>query len=146
MNTHLTTDLESTFTYPERPDVEEILNRPTLATESYRLWGFAETIEQPVISRLFGELVKRATPVVEHYHSDLYHDANWLTGHVTGPCEFLWMARQSGTEIGEIVKVYMSVNMEPSSPAIAYRVSLLCERGEWTVRFDTLDYGSARRG
>lgn len=50
---------------------------------------------------VFGHMVRLATPIVRHYVSDLYHDATWLTEHVTGDdARFLFAAREMGTTIG----------------------------------------------
>lgn len=35
-------------------------------------------------SHVFGALVRMATPVLEAYHSDLYHDALWLMENLKG--------------------------------------------------------------
>lgn len=49
---------------------------------------------------VFGELVKLAAPVLEHYHSDLFHDAEWLGKYLNGPMEFYFSVDDSGTCIG----------------------------------------------
>lgn len=146
---HLKSDpgvqMEDTTTYPEHPRVEAVLQAPLVHSETYRLYGFSDTIDTPVLAALFGEMVTRANPVVKAYHGDLFHDARWLDENVTGPCEFLYMVREYGTVIGPLVKTHMAVNAKPSSPAFAYRVTLFRVGGEWSVRFDTLNYGSAAR-
>ncbi len=71
--------------------------------ETVRLFGQTSTWaadEASVKALLFGHLANRAQPVVEHYRSDLYHDAMWLHEQVSGPTSFEWSCRQSGTHIG----------------------------------------------
>lgn len=63
--------------------------------------GYDELEDSPVRSLLFGELVKLATPVLEHYHSDLYRDAGWVRTEVTGPMVIFYGADDSGTAIGD---------------------------------------------
>lgn len=65
-----------------------------------RLYGGTLGMETPVLSILFGEMVKRAIGVIEAYHSDLYHDAHWLKENVTGPMTFYWSPRDCGTNLG----------------------------------------------
>lgn len=52
-------------------------------------------------AKVFGELVKLATPHVTAYHSDLYHDAVWLHENMCGDrFGFFWSYNASGTTIG----------------------------------------------
>lgn len=68
---------------------------------------------------LFGLLADRAFPIVEHYRSDLYHDANWLRRYVTGPGVFFFAVRTSGTSIGDDERLVSLYNDH------AYRVELV---------------------
>lgn len=89
-----------------------------------------------ILAHLYGQMVKRAIPVVSHYLSDLFHDAEWLRAHVTGPTEFLWMVRESGTQLGEsaVTWEYLST----SEPRVLYHVALTRERYTWRVTFTEL--------
>lgn len=49
---------------------------------------------------LFGELVKCTHGLTQWYHSDLYHDARWVSRNVTGPMIFWYAARDLGASIG----------------------------------------------
>jgi hypothetical protein len=50
---------------------------------------------------VFGHLLSIAAPIVQHYHSDLYHDAIWLSRHLSGPSmTFYWSVDDCGTQIG----------------------------------------------
>lgn len=52
-------------------------------------------------SKVFGELVKLASPVLAAYHSDLYHDAIWLEANLKGvELTFFFGFDESGTNIG----------------------------------------------
>ena len=66
----------------------------------------------PLPSLLWEALLERALPVVEHYRSDLYWDAQWLDKYVTGPEEFYFGVHKYGTHIGtdlELIKGYSDV-------------------------------------
>lgn len=52
-----------------------------------------------VRSHLFGEMLTRATPIVEHYVSDLYHDALFIDQHVTKAVCLDFLVREHGTHI-----------------------------------------------
>jgi len=51
-------------------------------------------------ANLFGRLVELSAPVIEHYRSDLFHDAQWLAKHVDRPMTFYWAYNDCGTSIG----------------------------------------------
>lgn len=109
---------------------------PTVASgdgERIRLFGWSDKIETPVLSLMFGEMVKRSMGVVEQYQSDLYHDAQWLERNVIGPCVFFWGPRTWGTVIG--MDRALVFHNSPQG-LIPYRVTLECERGCWYVTFD----------
>jgi hypothetical protein len=104
-----------------------------------RLYGSTTTgaIETPVLSILFGEMVKRALPVVEHYHSDLFHDAEWLRENVTGPTWFFWVVRQCGTDIGQLATLRVQNPSLRSRGDVLYRVTV--ERDDhnvWSATFE----------
>lgn len=58
-------------------------------------------LDDSIRARFFGELVKLAAPVLERYHSDLYHDARWVRENVTGPMVIFFGADDFGTDIGD---------------------------------------------
>lgn len=110
-----------------------------LPQESVRLYGWVEDwreAQSPVRALLFGQLVKRTWGVLEHYPSDLYHDAQWVRENVNGPTEFLFMARLNGTDIGDLAQVQERIT--GSEPRTLYHVALTVERGQWTATFTTL--------
>lgn len=99
-------------------------------------WSFTdETKGTSILSHLFGEMVKRAVPVVNFYHGDLFHDAEWLREHVTGECSFWWMVRHSGTNLGESALVQEHISS--SEPRILYYVELKDGNGrdKWEATF-----------
>jgi hypothetical protein len=65
-----------------------------------RLTGWDLTINDSVRALLFGQLADLAFPVIQHYRSDLYHDARWIRDHVDGPGEFYFAVCDYGTSIG----------------------------------------------
>lgn len=75
-------------------------------------------------AKVFGKLVELTRDKVVHYESDLYHDATWIAENLNGPMQFDWIARESGTFIGDIVK-----NIKESDwPGTAkYRFEILAE-------------------
>jgi len=121
--------------------MSDILTRPkTGDTEAVRLYGwsadFAES-KDTILARLFGEMVRRATPVVQEFQSDLYHDVDWLRRNVTGACEFDFLVRHSGTNIGESARI--GVQIGAGRGFVLYHVALTEERGMWTATFTVLD-------
>lgn len=83
-----------------------------------------------VRATLFGELVKLAAPVIEHYHSDLFHDARWIEEHVDGaPMSFDFVARPCGTYIGvDVEAMREALVLKPTDRA--YRVAITHDRLE----------------
>jgi hypothetical protein len=112
--------------------------RTLTGAETVRLYGWAEwpDAQRPVRAALFGEMVKRAAPVVVEYHCDLYHDAQWLNDNVNGPTEFLWMPRHSGTQIGPSAESWERLSHR--EPRVLYHVALTETRGQWSVTFTEL--------
>jgi hypothetical protein len=102
--------------------------------EAIRLTGWFEQINDSVRALLFGELLKRAQPI-EHYPSDLYHDAHWIAEHVTGAMTFYWAARTWGSDIGTDRDLVAAA----AAGKVVYRVELTCDRGEWSVAFTSND-------
>lgn len=65
--------------------------------------GFGDVGIEAEVARVFGFLAEKAGPVVKHYHSDLYHDAQWLEKYLFGDSfTFYWAVREYGTHIGTI--------------------------------------------
>lgn len=65
-------------------------------------WETFEEGQRSIRALLFGLIADLAWPIVEHYRSDLYHDAHWITEHVNGPGTFYFACDEWGTEIGTI--------------------------------------------
>jgi hypothetical protein len=79
-------------------------------------------------AKVFGHLVKLASPTLEIHQGDLYHDAHWLDEHVTGTVTmgFYFAFNESGTDITESVgDVYRTENV--------YHVRLIIDESEWSV-------------
>lgn len=121
----------------------------TIPTETneiteHRLWGFSETIEDPVQTLLWGHLYRLAHPVVslEHgYPSDLYRDALWIDKWVTGPCVFFFAVHEFGTHIGMDARGPEWLQGHHDDTRIAYRIELFKKgRGDWWVSITRL-YG-----
>jgi hypothetical protein len=91
-----------------------------------RLTGWFDQINNSVRALLFGEMVKRSDRV-EHYPSDLYHDALWIATNVNGPATFYWAPRTWGTD--------RTLVGTPDEGKQLYRVDLFCEQGLWSVAF-----------
>lgn len=99
-------------------------------------WSFSdETNGTSILAHLFGQMVKRATPVVHSYQGDLFHDAEWLRKYVTGECEFFWMVRECGTNLGESAIVQEEISS--TEPRVLYHVALRDANGrnKWEVTF-----------
>ncbi len=83
---------------------------------------------------LFGELVRRTEGVVKAYHSDLYHDAEWITENISGPTVFFWGIHESGT--------HLSMEPEATHPYCRsdfWRVEVRQDdRGWWIAEFTEL--------
>jgi hypothetical protein len=58
--------------------------------------------QSTVRAMVFGKMVELAKDRIKFYQSDLYHDAIWLLNTLTGPLQFDWIARESGTFIGDV--------------------------------------------
>lgn len=87
-------------------DLQPLQVKSTLCSSD--LPGFDDSVR----AKVFGELVKLTHPILEHYHSDLYHDANWLNTWAKDDLEaisFVYGVDDSHTFIGpndeETVKI-----------------------------------------
>ena len=87
----------------------------------------------------FGVMVELSDGVIQHYQSDLYHDAKWLEQNLVGPMSFEWVARESGTFIGASAE---TCDLDQWAGAIKYRFELLNEENKWKLRVyrSTPDY------
>ncbi len=88
-----------------------------------------DSVTESVRAILFGYLVRLARPVQENYHSDLYHDAMWITSNVTDATEFEFVVRQNGTHIGTDAASLFRAAGDPT--AIAYTLKLTRVRHAW---------------
>lgn len=122
-------------------DAVEVYAAPDSVTVRLMGWGTFEEMSGSILALLFGELVRRAIPIVREYASDLFHDAEWLRANVAGPVTFDWMARPSGTNIGaESVAAGLSIGA--GAGAVAYRVTVADDgRGLWSATFVTIGRG-----
>lgn len=112
----------------------------TTRTEKVRLtgWGTFDELGRSIKALLFGEMVKRATPVVEQYHSDLFHDALWINETVTGPTTIDFLVRTSGTNTGlaGVVPNSAVIGVEIGAPGgVFYEIELVTENGMWSAIF-----------
>jgi hypothetical protein len=108
------------------------------------LHGLSENFNdmaRPVRATLFGEMVRRAAPIIKAYHSDLYHDAEWLTENLNGQTTFDWLVRRSGTHLGvgpqndgngALIWAYR-MGTEPGDQL--WRITVRCDRGMWVADF-----------
>jgi hypothetical protein len=97
-----------------------------------------EDHRRSICAKLFGELVKLTSGTVEHYVSDLYHDAQWINKHIGGVCEFYYSFDNWGTAIG--------ANMEDVQAMRAdnlHKVSVVVERYSWKAIIERADVGDA---
>jgi hypothetical protein len=95
-----------------------------------RLTGWFDQINDSVRALLFGGMVNRSQ-LIEHYRSDLYHDARWIATNVNGPVTFYWAPRTWGTHIG----TDRSLVGTADRGKLLYRVDLICDQGLWSVTF-----------
>lgn len=108
-------------------------------TTEVRLFGFTDDFaghDHTIRAMLFGEMVKRATPVVEHYQSDLYRDVEWLMKEVNGPITFEWVVREWGTNISDSARIQVQIGA--GSKAVFYQIALTVRRGVWFATFTTI--------
>lgn len=92
------------------------------------------TVARPVRALLFGEMVRRAAPIMEHYQSDLFHDAMWINENVHGECAFDWSIRPTGTCLSDSPDPATN-DVAIAAAAVRYRVELVIERSTWTAIF-----------
>jgi len=94
-------------------------------------WGSFLVLRESLLARIFGHMVQLATPVVNEYHGDLFHDAEWLRKNVDGPCSFDFLVRYSGTNLNESAR-HMSAAGAPGG--VLYNLTVSMEdRGRWSL-------------
>lgn len=118
--------------------------------ERVRLWGYNDgpgfahadrptdadtaSARRSTLALLYGAMVDRAG-IIQHYRSDLYHDALWLDREIHDATTFWWAPYQSGTNIGhlgdDLFRAQRAVN--PDRPW--YIIDLVRERGLWFAIF-----------
>jgi hypothetical protein len=105
---------------------------PATTHDTVRLYGWEPNWAQakrPVLALLFGHMVRRATPVMHEYQSDLYHDALWLEQHCVPGTSFDWLVRPSGTNLSTHPDTHQNcahigVRIGAGPGAVLYRVTL----------------------
>lgn len=106
--------------------VWELINTDTLV-----YGGTFEDQKTSICAKIFGTLIKLAEGRVEHYRGDLFHDALWLSENITGAMSFDWVARESGTFIGEVC---LHVKDDEWANTARYRFSLRVEgNSKWVL-------------
>lgn len=90
-------------------------------------WEEAESL---VKSTTFGVLVELSEGVIKNYRSDLFHDAKWIEENVTGPRQFDWVVRTSGTFLGDVIK---HLKMEDWDGSVKYRMEIRNNDGHWVL-------------
>lgn len=87
--------------------------------------------ESSIRAKVFGHLVELSRDRVKFYQSDLFHDAIWLKEEMTGPMSFEWIARESGTHIGEVCQY---VKDDEFTNCTRYRFEVLGdEKNRWIL-------------
>lgn len=119
----------------------------TPATEREFLtgWGTFDELGSSVRPLLFGQMLVRAKPIVQHYASDLYHDAMKIAA-ITGPTTFWWGPRECGTDWYNADPIAEKL-VYPDKTRVLYEVRLFCTNrdnptgldGAWYADFTTLD-------
>lgn len=92
--------------------------------------GSFENRKTSIRALIFGEMVRLAEGRIEAYRGDLYHDATWLTEHVTGPTSFEWVVRESGTHCEHSDYIQKVINMFGDESSLLH------------FRFDVIEDGS----
>lgn len=101
---------------------------------SSKVIAYGDTDLESIRARVHGELVKLASPVVQHYQSDLYHDASWLQKYLTEETVFPWAffygVRDTGTSIGT------DLDLVRYSNTFVYRVTVSNDGRKTTVHIE----------
>jgi len=107
-------------------------------TETF-LGGFgADPAALGVDAHVFGALARLALPVIRHYHSDLYRDAQWLQVNLTADVAdgealtFWFVVRPNGTYIVQGTDELAAVLHTCRNQRIrVYSVAVVNRRGSW---------------
>lgn len=121
-------------------------------TEKVRLYGWIDDFAEgarPIRAILFGEMVRRATPIMEHFQSDLFHDAIWINENVNGVTAFDWLIRPSGTNLSAnpdptLNDARIGVKIGAGEGAAFYRIELISEDGYWSALFTNVPLDEIR--
>jgi len=98
-------------------------------------WHSPDTDPEVFLPTLFGKLVELAFPIVKHYHSDLYRDAQWLQHYAEDIARgepFYYGIREHGTHIGtdSMLKQYNS---------FTYKATVQNIDKVWTLTLELID-------
>lgn len=108
---------------------------PINVTTIDHLFGWVrewDDASKSILQRVFGYMVKLATPVVTMYQGDLYWDAEFVRTMITGPGSFDYLVRPNGTNIG--VSAGMSVRGNCAEKGSRfYRITLVQDGGQWSL-------------
>lgn len=102
--------------------MERVWNK--LDTNTLQWGGSWADAQSTIRAVLFGTMVDLARDRIKHYRSDLYHDALWISENITGPRQFDWVVRESGTFIGEVVQY---VSDDDWTDTVRYRFDIRVE-------------------
>lgn len=91
-----------------------------------------------VKAHLFGQMVRRARPIHEHYLGDIYHDALWIDKRYNEvPFSFTWGFSESHTSIGDDTDEARQIVLDFNE--VVYRIEVYTtERGNQMARWDLL--------
>lgn len=103
----------------------------TLVSSHYLVYGGQwDDIKQTIKAKTFEKMLGLAKERVNHYQSDLWHDALWINEYITGACSFDWVARESGTFIGMSAS---QCKLEDWEKAVLYRLEIVENVDRWTL-------------
>lgn len=80
---------------------------------------------------VFEKMLTLGRDTIKHYNSDLYHDAVWLEKNLDGELNFEWIARESGTHIGDAAESLKDYNL--GSSAIRYKFNVYHDGHRWVL-------------
>src|SRR5262245_27163357 len=87
-------------------------------------WQSFEDGASSIRALFFGTLANLAWPIVEHYRSDLFHDARWIADYVNGPMVLYFACDEWGTAIGTDAALIAAYRSN------AWRVELIADTRE----------------
>ena len=126
----------TTQTYPAR--YAEVVGNHRLVG-----WGDWPPMRESVLPRVFGFMVRAATPVVREFHGDLFLDAEWLRRamdeHFTAtsePFRFEYCVRYSGTNYAMGREMF---DLQTYDAALYLFEVQVDGRGEWHLSIDLAD-------